>query len=316
MFLIRAAFLALLLVAGPSLAAPPPGKVARIGYLSNSGVRLAEMKTALAERGYVEGKNVLYESRLGDLAQLDDLAVEVVASRPDVIFGITTPMVAALQRATRTIPIVMMYVSDPVGSGFAQTLARPGGNITGASDLQDATLGKLLELSLALAPGRRVGVLTAPENPRHAPEVALLQAAARKSRSAVTAYPSLNTDHLDATFSAAARDGVRVMIVLGGAPFDTKSKLVLDAASRNRIGTAHIRARYVTNGGLFSYGLEHKTYVQDVAAAIDRVINGGQPAVMPITQPTQFELTINPRTAQQLGLAIAPELSITAVMIE
>ena len=316
MSLCKAAFLVLLLVVGPSLAAPPPGKVARIGYLSNSGVRLAEMKTALAERGYVEGKNVVYEARWGELAQLDDLAIEVVRTRPDVIFGITTPVVAALQRATRAIPIVMMYVSDPVGSGFAQSLARPGGNITGASDLQDATLGKLLELSLALAPGRRVGVLSSSDNPRHATEVTLLQSAARKSRSPLTSYPSRDPQQLDAAFSVAARDGVRVMIVLGGPPFDINLKLVLDAAGRNRIGTAHIRARSVTGGGLFSYGLDHKAHVQDVAAAIDKVVNGGQAALMPITQPTHFELTINSRTAQQLGLSVPPALGITAVMVE
>ncbi|MEO5738409.1 MAG: ABC transporter substrate-binding protein [Variovorax sp.] len=316
MSLLRATFLALLFVAGPSLAAPPPGKVVRIGYLSTSGLRLAEMKAALAERGYVEGRNVVYEARWGDLAKRDDLAAEVVASRPDVIFGITTPVVTALQRATRTIPIVMMYVSDPVGSGFAQSLARPGGNVTGASDLQDATLGKLLELSLAWAPGRRVGVLISSDNPRHAPEMALLQSAAQKLRSQVTAYPSRDIEHLDAAFAAAARDGVRVMIVPGGAPFDTRLQLVLDAAGRHRIGTAHIRARSVTGGALFSYGLEHKAYVQDVASAIDKVLNGGQPALMPITQPTQFELTINSKTAQQLGLTIPPALSITAVMVE
>ncbi len=316
MSLLRAAFLALLFAGGPSQAAPPTGKVARIGYLSNSAVRLAEMKIALAERGYVEGKNVVYEARVGELAQLDDLAADLVASRPDVIFTVTTPMVAALQRATRTIPIVMMYVSDPVGSGFAQSLARPGGNITGASDLQDATLGKLLELSLAWAPGRRVGVLISPDNPRHAPEMALLQSAALKLRSVITAYPARDIEHLDAAFAAAARDGVRVMIVPGGPPFDTKLQLVRDAGIPNRIGTAHIRARLVTLGGLFSYGLEHKAYVQDVAAAIDKVVNGGQPARMPITQPTHFELTINSKTAQQLGLTIPPALSITAVMVD
>ena len=312
---IRTAFLLLFFIANALQAAPAPGKVVRIGYLSTSGLRFAELKTALVERGYAEGKNVAYEGRWGDLSKLDELAVNLVATRPDVIIGVTTPAVAALQRATRTIPIVIMFVSDPVGAGFAQTLSRPGGNVTGASDLQDGTLGKLLELSLAIAPAQRVGVLSAPENPRHAPDIAVLQAAAQKGRLALSVYSWREDAQLDAAFSRAARDGVRVMIVLGGPPHDAKFQLVLDAANRNRIGTAHIRPIYARGGALLAYGLEHKAYVQEVVTTIDRVVNGAQPAVMPITQPTQFELVINAGTAQRLGLAIPPALAVAAVTV-
>ena len=309
-------FFVLVLFVGLSQAAPPPGKIVRIGYLSTGSARFAELKAALNERGFVEGKNVVYEGRWGELGKLDELAAELVATRPDVIMGITTPAVAALQRATRTIPIVIMFVSDPVGAGFAQTLSRPGGNITGASDLQDGTMGKLLELSLAMSPGKPVGVLSVPENPRHEPDLKLLQSAAQKLRRPVRVYPSRDPEQLESVFSAAARDGVRVMIVLGGAPHDAKFQAVLDAANRHRIGTAHIRPLYARRGALFAYGLEHKSYVQDVVSIVDRVVNGSQPALMPITQPTQFELVINGGTAQRLGLSVPPAMSITAITVD
>lgn len=299
----------------PSAWAAPPPKVVRIGYLSPGRADLRLLKPALAQLGYVEGKHVTFEERVGPYTEIDALAAELVATRPDLIVASTNPAVAALQSATRSVPVVMMWTADPVAGGFIQSLARPGGNITGTAMPFQETFRKLVQIGHELAPARVIGHLISPDHPSHPHQLKETESAAQRLGLAVAAFPVRELAGLDGAFKAAARAGVKIMVISAGPPFGYQVKAIAEAALRHRIGTAAIQATHVKAGFLFSYGMDQPGHYRDVAAAVDRIANGASAATLPVTLPTQFEFTINERTAQLLGIAIPPALQVSADMV-
>jgi putative ABC transport system substrate-binding protein len=316
MTLRRTALIALLF---PTAAWPaaPSGRKLRIGYLSTGPGDLRMMKPLLAELGYVEGNNVTYESRVGPLADADHLAQELVATRPDLIVGVTNNSVAALQRATKRIPVVMMWVDAPVQRGFVKSLAQPGANITGATTLQELTWTKLAQTARALAPGApAIGLLVAPQNESHQAVTTIVQAALAAEGGRLVLHPARDQQELDQAFAAAARAGIKVMLVAGGSPFASFPEDISRAGMKHRVGSAGVQASFVKGGGLFSYGMDADGHRRDVAASVDRIANGADPAMTPVAQPTLFQFLIHGRVARELGLAIPPALRVSAEILE
>lgn len=298
-----------------SARAAPPARPLRIGYLSPGRTDLRRLKPGLAELGYVEGKHVTFEERVGPVEKNDELAAELVAARPDLIVAVTNPCVAALQRATRTIPIVMMWTASPVSNGFVQSLARPGGNITGTATSLEDTFRKLLDIGQSMAPSRLIGHLLSPGHPSHPPQLLISESAAREVGVMVKGYPVNGATGLDDAFKAAARDGVKIMLISAGQPFVDQAKGIVEAGLRYRVGAAGIQAIHAKAGFLFCFGMDQPAHYRDVAAAVDRLANGAAAAALPVTLPTQFEFLINERTAQLLGMTIPTGLRISADIV-
>lgn len=306
-------------------AAPPPGRVVHVGFLSSgagsntsSSGEFVGIRKALADAGYAEGRNLVLDVRWmqGTPQNAPALATELVALKPDVIIGSTTPAVAALQKATSAIPIVMLWVSDPVGSGFVASLAHPGGMVTGASDFQVQLFAKWVETAQALAPAHHVGILASPANPRHAVEGKLLEDAARHQNLVPVTYQAQDAAQVRTAFARAAKDGVRMMLVLGGAPFNSMRGALSESTLRYRVGTACAQRAWVVAGCLSSYSVKTSALYRDVATYVDRIVNGQSPANLPVSQPREFELTINGKVADALGLTIPEDVRISAEVID
>ena len=311
------ALLALLLPKMPAWAAPKPGKTLRVGYLSPGSNDLRLLKPALAEIGSVEGRNVIFEARIGPAEEGDRLARELVANRPDVIVGVLNHSVRALQTATRSIPIVMMWGVNPVEHGLVKSLARPGGNVTGAITLQEVTWIKIAEIARSFAPGApSIGLLASPLGHLHDDLASLLRDAVRGWRGNLVVYKAHERTDLDAAFEAAARSGIRTMLIGPGPPFINYARELSLAGQKHGVGWAGTQARYAQGGALFGYGMDTASHYRDVAACVDRIANGADPATLPVTQPTLFEFAINARIAKDLGLAIPPALRISAEIVE
>ena len=309
---------ALLLPKGALWAAPKTGKTLRVGYLSPGSSDLRLLKPELAKLGYVEGKNVVYEARTGPAEEADRLAQELVATRSDVIVGVINNYVRALQSATRNIPIVMMWVADPVRGGLVKSLARPGGNITGAITLQELTWSKLAEIARNFVPAApAIGFLASPlANPLHDIVASLVRDAVGSWGGNVVVHKARDQADLDAVFAAAARSGIRVMLVAPGPPFINYRREMSLAGRKHGVGWAGTQARYAQDGALFGYGMDTASHYRDVAAFVDRIVNGADPATLPVEQPTLFEFAINARVAKELGLAIPSALRISADIVQ
>lgn len=312
----RTALLALLLPPAAAWSAAKPDKTLRVGYLSPGGADLRLLKPVLAELGYIEGQNVSYESRVGPAEDADRLAQELVATRPDVIVGVINSHVRALQSATRSIPIVMMWVADPVERGLVKSLSRPGLNVTGATTMQESTWSKLAEYARAFAPrAPAIGFLASPQTDGHDVLASFVRDAAGKWGGNVVVQAARNQGEVDSAFEAAARAGIRVMLVASGTPFVNWHREISLAAVKHRLGWAGVQAAYAKQGALFAYGMDSAGHYRDVAATVDRIANGADPATLPVTQPTLFEFAINARVAKELGIAIPPALRISAEIV-
>lgn len=311
------ALLALLLPKASAWAAAKPGQTLRVGYLSPGVNDLQRLKPVLAELGYVEGRNVTFEARMGPPEEADRLARELVATRPDVIVGVINNYLSALQKATRTIPIVMMWVANPVEHGLVKSLARPGGNITGPITLHELSWTKLAQIARDFAPAApTIGFLASPLTPYHDLMASLARDAVRSWGGNVVVHEARDRAALDAAFEAAARSGIRVMLVAPGPPFVNYQREISQAALKHRVGWAGVQARNAQQGALFGYGMDMASHYRDVAAVVDRIANGADPATLPVTQPTLFEFAINARIAKELGLAIPAALRIGADIVE
>lgn len=307
----------LLLAEATAWAAPKPGKMLRVAYLSPGENDLLRLKPALAKLGYIEGRNVSFEAWMGPPEEADRLARELVATRPDVIVGVLNNYVSALQKATPSIPIVMMWVANPVEYGLVKSLARPGGNITGPVTLLELTWLKLAHIARDFAPtASTIGFLAAPLAPFHDLMASVARDAARSWGGNVVVHEARDRAALDAAFGAAARSGIRVMLVAPGPPFVNYQREISQAGLKHGVGWAGVQARNAKQGALFAYGMDMASHYRDVVASVDRIANGADPATLPVTQPTLFEFAVNARVAKELGLAIPAAVRIAAQIVE
>ena len=308
-----------LLAAPFAVEAQPAGRVPRVGYLSPlSGSdpqvqrSLDVFRQALRELGHVEGQSVAIEYRFaeGKYERLPDLATELVHLKVDVIVATTgVPPVQAAQRATKTIPIIMIGPADPVAAGLVASLPRPGGNITGLAVISHELVGKELELLREVVPKvSTVGVLWNPTNPGNVTQLRGAEAAARTLGMRVQPVEARSPGEIDRAFMAMTREGAGALLVLLDAVLLEQRGMIADLAAKNRLPAIYPQKEYVDVGGLMSYGVSIVDLYRRTATYVDKILKGARPADLPVQQPTKFELVINLKTAKQIGLTIPPNV--------
>jgi putative ABC transport system substrate-binding protein len=311
-------FAAGLVMARSVAAAQLAAKVYRVGILLVATAEtVAPLVQALTEGlrdlGYVEGPNVVFERRYADgrLERLPDLAAEFVRLRVDVIVTGSNIHVAAVQRATATIPIVFVAVGDPVGSGFIANLARPGGNITGlTSEASREVQAKNLALLKEIAPRlSRVGVVGQVLSQDGS---AALEAAARQLNVALEVVDVRSPDDFESAFAAIVGKRVGAVIVGGGPLTYMRRQQIADLALKHRLPAIHVLNEFAQAGLLMSYGPNLPEMYRRAASYVAKILGGAKPADLPVEQPTKFELIINLKTAKALGLTIPQSLLLRA----
>jgi putative tryptophan/tyrosine transport system substrate-binding protein len=299
-----------------------PDKLWRIGFLSprsrprslHSDYYGAFPRT-MHELGYVEGKNLLIEWRFadGDYLRLPAMAAELVKLKVDVILALSPPGVIAAQKATTTIPIVFVVPIDPVGAGFVRSLARPGGNSTGISNLAGDLSSKHLEMLLTVVPRlSRVAVLVNPANSAHVTMLSNVQTAAQRASVKVLPVNAQTPAEVVAAFSVIARDNAGAVIVSLDPVFIQQVPEIAALATKHRLPSIFANRDYAEAGGLLSYGQSQIDIYRRAAVYVDRILKGAKPADLPVEQPTKLELVINARTAKALDLAIPKSLLTSA----
>jgi putative ABC transport system substrate-binding protein len=281
-----------------------------------SRVRAAVFQQTLERLGWVVGRNLAIDYRwpAGDLARTRAAVAELLPLAPDVIVAAATPGALASRSATQTIPVVFVGVSEPVAQGFVQSLARPGGNLTGFSMLEPTIGGKWLELLKELAPGvKRVMVMF---NPQMAPNGPLffrsvLEAGQKLAVETVTAIVN-DVAEVESAVTELARVPGGGLIVIPDTFTATNRKLLIDLATRYRVPAAYAFRFFATDGGLMSYGVDIKEQFRQAAGYVDRILRGEKPADLPVQQPVKFELVINMKTAKTLGLTVPLTLQVAA----
>ena len=314
--------LGMLSAAIPTLA-QPPARVRRIGFLATRSrstpatpdVYYDTFVQGMRELGYIEGNNLVIEWRFADgkYERLPALAAELVQMNVELIVTSGTPDTIAAQRASRTIPIVMTTSGDPVGSGFAKGLARPGGNITGLSILTTELGPKQLELLKTMLPTlSRVAVLVNPANPANAAALENLQTAARQIGVLVLPVNARTTEEIERGFSIMTRERADAGFSFADPFFTGQRRRITELASKHRLPLLYAQREYVEAGGLMSYGPDFANLSRRAAVYVDKILKGAKPGELPIEQPLTLHLAINRKTAKALGLAIPAELLLRA----
>ena len=295
-----------------SVEAQQTGKIPRIGYLSSLSAssdssRHDAFRQGLKELGYVEEKNVAveYEFAQGKLDRLPDLAGELVRLKVDVIVVGGSTATRAAKNATKLIPIVMINVTDPVVLGFVVSLARPGGNITGLSNLAPELGGKRLELLKEIVPRlSRVAVLGDPNSPAYGPQLNELKLAARALGLQLQPVEVRGPGDLENAFSAMIKAHAGAFMGLQQPTIDILRKRIMDLAGKNRLPAMYPNRENVEAGGLISYAADISTMFRRAATYVDKILKGTKPADLPVEQPMKFELVINLKAAKQIGVTI------------
>ena len=298
------------------------GQMRRIGVLMNVAAddldghaRVAAFQQDLQRIGWTDGQNVRFDIRWGvnDVDLDRKYAAELVALAPDVVLAAGTLSVAALQRVSRTLPIVFVGVSDPVGAGLVDTLARPGGNVTGFMLFEYSSSGKWLELLKQIAPRlTRAAVLRDSANPAGIAQFGAIQAAASSLGVYVSPINVRNAGEIERAVAAFARSANGGLIVTPGASDSVHHHLIIALAAQHKLPAVFAFRFDVTGGGLISYGVDHTDQFRRAAAYVDRILKGEKPADLPVQAPTKYELVINLKTAKALGLTVPPSLLATA----
>jgi putative ABC transport system substrate-binding protein len=307
----------MLLGVGVTAQAQQPGKVPRLGYLSNAdaatdSARTEGIRLALRELGYIEGQNIAVEYRYaeGKVDRAPKLAAELVRLKVDIIVVASGDQwIRSAKNATRTIPIVMMgQGSDPVRAGLVESLARPGGNVTGLTALARELGGKRLELLKEAVPKLvRVAVLYDPASPPSLNEMKLLPADARALKLTIQPWEIRAVDDFEKVFAALNKQRLDGLYSLSAGPvLRPNGKLIVSFALKSRLPSMHASREAVEAGGLMSYRADLADAYRRVAIYVDKILKGAKPGDLPIEQPTKFELVINLKTAKQIGLAIPP----------
>jgi ABC-type uncharacterized transport system substrate-binding protein len=295
-------------------------KVYRVGFLAYAAtcdrpLVMSPFREGLRALGYIDGQNIMFECRGGPPPgdRLADLAAELVRLKVDVIVTDGTASALAAKQATNTIPIVMVYVADPVGSGLVTSLARPGGNITGLSVLSPGIVQKALGILKEIAPKvSRVGVWMDPTNPGQTLLDEQMNAAARILGITPQRVDVRSAEKLEGAFAAALEQRMEALFVypLPIAPPDRQR--IVQFGIKNRLPTVVISPHYVEEGMLVAYGVSGPDLYRRAGGYVDKILRGTKPADLPVEQPTKFELVINLKTAKALGLRIPPSLLLRA----
>jgi putative tryptophan/tyrosine transport system substrate-binding protein len=304
-----------LFAVGVTAEAQQPTKIPRIGYVSgsgdtkNPGPNIESFRQGLRDLGYVEGKNIVVEYRYveGGLDRVPAVVAELVQLKVDVLVATFAIAIRAAKQSTKTIPIIMVSAIDPVATGFVDSLARPGGNITGVVRLIRELSSKRLELLKEAVPRiSRVGVLW-DGNAAPGPAIAFkeYEAAARSLKLEFQSLEVRGPDpDVDGAFQAAAKGRANALIVVRNRVVDRHSKRIIDLAIKNRLPSVWEGSEFVESGGLMSYSSDDPANFRRVAYYVDKILKGTKPADLPVEQPTKFEFVINLKTAKQIGLTI------------
>jgi len=292
-------------------------RVRRVGLLNLLGpddpeaqARGAVFEQTLQQLGWTVGRDLKIETRQvgGDLDSLRRYAAELVALAPDVIFSIGSIAVAPLQQATRTIPIVFVGVPDPVGAGFVQSMAHPGGNITGFSSFEYSMSGKWAELLKQIAPNvTRALVFRDPTSAAGIGQFAAIRSVAQSLGLELTPLNVRDTDDIERTVAAFAGSGNGGVIVPPGGTAAHR-KLIISLAARYKLPSIYPYRYYAVDGGLITYGPDANDLVRRAAGYVDRILKGEKPADLPVQAPTKYEMVLNLRTAKALGITVPPAL--------
>jgi ABC-type uncharacterized transport system substrate-binding protein len=301
-----------LLVAPLTAEAQQPTQVYRVGVLSHGFPQPGgAFRQGLRDLGYVEGQNLLLESRYaeGREERLPDLAAELVRLKVHVIVAEGTPGTRAAQRATRAVPIVGVLLGDPIGAGLAASFARPGGNITGLAFQNTDLSTKRLELLQEAVPRvTRIAVLWDRHNPAAASAVRALEEPARSLGVQLHLLEVQGLQDFDSALEAAQQGRAQALIQMGSPLFNTHRKTLVDLVAKSRLPTSCEQRVFVVEGCLMAYGPSFPDLFRRAAIYVDKILKGASPADLPIEQPTKFELVINLKTAKALGLTIPPTL--------
>jgi putative ABC transport system substrate-binding protein len=288
---------------------------ALMGYAENDPAGqslISAFRDALAKLGWAESRNLRIETRwgAGNLDRIKTFAKELVGLRPDAILAQATAVTATLANETRTIPIVFAIVADPLASGFAASLAHPGGNITGFTADNSALGGKWIELLKELAPRtERVALLFNPTTSApHRLYMPSIQTAVLSLGVQATAAPVQTKDEIEAVIAAQARDAGGGLIVLPDTFNAENRELIIALVGRYNLPTMYYAANYARSGGLISYGPDFVEQFRQAAGYIDRILKGANPAELPVQAPTKFSLVVNLKAAKVLGLTVSPSL--------
>jgi len=296
-----------------SAQAQQPVKVYRIGFLSGAFPGpthwTARLRAELQKLGYVEGKNIVIDARFTEnkFERLPALADELVRLKPDVIVTGGINDARAAQNATKTIPIIGLSLGDPIANKFVQSLAQPGGNLTGHTMITDELAGKRLELlKETVANLSRVALLWNSQFPDSARASKLYQAPARELSLQLYSMEVTSPDKFEAAFQGAVKARSQALAMTGGVFISSHLQRIADKAAKYRLPAISDRDDFVDAGGLMSYGADQNERFQRVAVFIDKILKGTKPADIPVEQPIKFELAINLKTAKALGLTIPP----------
>jgi putative tryptophan/tyrosine transport system substrate-binding protein len=302
-------FCAMLFALSAVVEAQQPGKIPRIGYLAsggdinNPGFIVEAFRRGLRDLGYIEGKNIVVEYRYPGADPQDLGAVaELIQLKADVLVSSSAAAIRAAKQATKTIPIVMMASFDPVETGIVDSLARPGGNITGVARLTHELSGKRLELFKEAVPRiSRVGVFA----DRESPSLRQYESAARTLN---LSFESLEINQpnpdLEALFRSAAKARVNAIVLTSSRSINRYAKQIIELALKNRLPSMFEISTRVEAGGLMSYSADDAALFRRAAVYVDKILKGSKPADLPVEQPTKFEFVINLKTAKQIGLTI------------
>ena len=298
--------------------AQQPERMWRVGVLMSLAAddkegqaRLAAFLQRLQELGWIDGRNVRVDTRwaAGDSDRARKYTAELVALTPDVILASGGSVVGPLLQATRTVPIVFTQTPDPVGAGFVENLARPGGNATGFSNVDYSTSGKWLELLKQIAPGvTRVAVIRDPATPQGIGQFSTVNALAPSLGLEVSPVNAREPPEIERTIAAIAQTPNSGLIVTGSNTAIVHRELIIKLATRYKLPAVYPLRLFVTAGGLICYGPEAIEPHRHAAAYVDRILKGEKPADLPVQAPTKYELVVNLKTAKALGLTIPPSL--------
>jgi len=311
---------ALLFAGGNSAHAQQPRKIQRIGYLaavsaSADAPRLEAFRKGLRDLGYVEGQNIIIEYRHEDRGfdRLPALAGELIAQKPDVLVGVTTNAALAVKNATSTIPIVFMGVTDPIGAGLAASLAHPGGNSTGITNVAAVLTAKRMQILKECVPRlSRLAVLWDPKAPGSVPQWRDSQKPAQDMGLQLHSMEVSNVDSYRSAFKDVASAGNHAVWITLNPLANSNQKLIAELAIVSGLPTVCARGDYAANGCMIAYGPSYTIEGTDGARYVHRILRGAKPADIPVEQPTKFELVVNLKTAKQIGVTIPPSVLVQA----
>ena len=298
--------------------AQSPAKVWQIGFLgadSQATGLYESFRQGMEQLGYVEGKTCTIAARFADgkYQRLPGLAEELVRSKPDVIVAGTTLSVQSVKKATSHIPVVMVAIPDPVGEGYAVSLSRPGGNITGLSTIVTEVSAKHVELVRSVIPRlTRLAVLINPNNPSDSLILEQVSGAAFVSGVKVSSIEAGTVAELEAAFAAIMLSRVEAVIVAADPFFDVQRKQIATLSIRSRLFTIFSNREFTEAGGLMSYGQDLADQYRRAATYVDKILKGAKPSELPVEQPLVLELVVNRKTAKALGLSLPRELLLRA----